>query len=319
MDRQLFKVFEPYFKIGAAVNSHTVETHAEFIKKHFNLIVCENEMKYEFVANDNGEYDFTSADKIHDFAVSNNISMHTHTFVWHNSTRDIQFEGSREDVLARLRRHMEIFNERYPDITTVDVLNEAIDDKHGLFLRETRWLEKLGEKYFIDIFKMAREINPNWKLYYNDYNEYVPEKREKILRLVNMLRAEGLIDGVGLQSHLNIFYPPIDELKRSFEEYSKLGLDMRVSELDISLFEFSDKAAPEIIPQDRIDAHSKLYADYLMLCREYSELVESVTFWGTTDDSSWLNYFPVKRYNPSLLFDKDMKPKAAFDAVCGIV
>ena len=41
-----------------------------------------------------------------------------------------------------------------------------------------------------------------------------------------------------------------------------------------------------------------------------------MSFWGTHGGRSWLNDFPVKgRTNHPLLFDREYKPKPAFEAV----
>ena len=40
-----------------------------------------------------------------------------------------------------------------------------------------------------------------------------------------------------------------------------------------------------------------------------------LSFWGTHDGRSWLNDYPVKgRTNYPLLFDRQFRPKPAFDA-----
>ncbi len=61
------------------------------------------------------------------------------------------------------------------------------------------------------------------------------------------------------------------------------------------------------------------------LAKRYGEIVAAIVrrpaitmigFWGTHDGRSWLNDYPVKgRVNYSLLFDREDKPKPAFDAV----
>jgi endo-1,4-beta-xylanase len=43
--------------------------------------------------------------------------------------------------------------------------------------------------------------------------------------------------------------------------------------------------------------------------------VKSVSLWGLTDDTSWLNSYPVERPNYPLLYDKNRKFKKAFQAV----
>jgi len=61
------------------------------------------------------------------------------------------------------------------------------------------------------------------------------------------------------------------------------------------------------------------------LAKRYGEIVAAVVrhpavtmlgFWGTHDGRSWLNDFPVKgRANHPLLFDRQLQPKPAFEAV----
>jgi endo-1,4-beta-xylanase len=49
---------------------------------------------------------------------------------------------------------------------------------------------------------------------------------------------------------------------------------------------------------------------------KYREVIDRITFWGVTDGDTWLNNWPVRgRTNYPLLFDRDGKPKLAFDAV----
>jgi GH35 family endo-1,4-beta-xylanase len=43
-----------------------------------------------------------------------------------------------------------------------------------------------------------------------------------------------------------------------------------------------------------------------------------VTFWNLHDGRSWLNYFPWRRTEHPLLFDRDVAPKPAFRAVMKI-
>jgi endo-1,4-beta-xylanase len=43
--------------------------------------------------------------------------------------------------------------------------------------------------------------------------------------------------------------------------------------------------------------------------------VDRVSFWGFTDNQSWLNDWPWKRVNDSLLFDPEAEPKPASHVV----
>jgi endo-1,4-beta-xylanase len=49
---------------------------------------------------------------------------------------------------------------------------------------------------------------------------------------------------------------------------------------------------------------------------KHTNVVSRVTFWGVTDDGSWLNNWPVSgRTSHPLLFDRAGKSKPAFNAV----
>jgi endo-1,4-beta-xylanase len=82
------------------------------------------------------------------------------------------------------------------------------------------------------------------------------------------------------------------------------------------------EARPELNPYtaglpDSVDtALARRYADLFSLFCRHRDTVSRVTFWGVTDAGSWLNFFPVRgRTNYPLLFDRQCRPKKAFDAV----
>jgi len=49
---------------------------------------------------------------------------------------------------------------------------------------------------------------------------------------------------------------------------------------------------------------------------DHAEAIDRVTFWGVYDRTSWLNNWPVRgRTSYPLLFDREYRPKPAFDSV----
>jgi len=63
-------------------------------------------------------------------------------------------------------------------------------------------------------------------------------------------------------------------------------------------------------------ALAKRYADLFEVFVKHRKDIGRVTFWGVSDGDSWLNNFPTRgRTNYPLLFDRQGKPKPAFDAV----
>ncbi len=306
--------YRPYFLVGAAISPKMTETHADLIKTHFNSITCDNAMKYSSLCREPGRYRFEPADKLVAFAKENGMALHGHTLVWHNQTPDFIFENTdAEGLLATLRSHVEKIKEHFGELATFDAVNEAVEDKSDTFLRDTKWKAVLGEDYLPKVFRLIKEVLPNTALYYNDYNECNPEKRQKIVRLLKELLAEGVpVDGMGMQFHCSVYGPKIDDIKRSIEAYAALGLTLRVSEMDVSLYKDKEPQL-ETVDAELLKRQADFYEQCFKVFREYHKHIEAVTLWGVADDDNWLNNFPVRgRKNWPLLFDDNHEPKEAF-------
>lgn len=309
--------YAPYFKIGSAFEFWDIDNKADLIKTHFNSMTCANSMKYVSLTKEPGVYNFEHADRLVKFAKENNMAIHGHNFVWHNQTPDYIFENATpESLLETLRGHVQIVKDHYGEFDTWDAVNEAIEDKSEAFLRDTKWYRVLGEDYLTKVFRVIHEVMPNTELFYNDYNECFPEKRAKIMRMLKQMIADGApVHGMGMQCHISVYGPDFDEIKRSIEDYASLGLKLRVSELDVSMYKNNNPDDPQItMPNPEL---MKLQADYygelFKILRSYHDVIEAVTFWGVADSDSWLNYFPVRgRRNYPLLFDDNGQPKEAF-------
>jgi len=165
-----------------------------------------------------------------------------------------------------------------------------------------------------DAFLIAREMLPDTQLFYNDYNETNPEKRDKIYQTVKGMKERGVpVDGIGMQCHNNIYGPSADDLIRTIELYAGLGVRIHITEMDISLFEFSDHSSMVKPSAEILDKQAKAYDNYFRIFREYKDYIDCVTLWGVADDATWLDHFPVRnRKNWPLLFDEEHNPKEAF-------
>lgn len=319
MQFSLKDIYKDYFLIGAAVNPESVVSHRELILKHFNSITCENEMKFGIIHPHENEYKFDDADLIYRFAMDNGIAVRGHNFVWHYEVPDWLFDGADRDIaLARLDAHIKILSERYPEIYCWDCINEGIDD-HEAYLRKTLWLDTVGEDYFERVFETAAKYLSGKTLFYNDYNEFDPVKRDKYINKIKSMLADGIpVSGVGLQCHLGLNHAVnFDEIKRGIELYAGLGLKLHITELDVSLYPYDDR---EIHTQPTFEEYKRqtgVYKDIFKIFREYSREIEAVTFWGASDAVTWLNYFPVSgRKNGGLLFDEEQRCKECFYAIC---
>lgn len=322
---RLAAAFAGDFDIGAAVNVRTVDSAAALLKAQYNSLTAENEMKPVSIQPSEGTFTFDNADKIADFAAANGLKLRGHTLVWHNQTPNWFFEGKngeladKETLLSRMKAHIDTVAGRYKGKAYCwDVVNEAVADDADTYLRKSKWLDGVGEEFIARAFEYAHAADPDALLFYNDYNECDPAKREKIYRLVKGLKDQGVpIHGIGMQGHYNLTHPSIDLVRQAIERYASLDVVLHVTELDMSMFAFDDRRTDLTAPTaEMLEKQAELYEQLFAVYREYRAHIGSVTFWGAADDYTWLSDFPVRgRRNWPMLFDEKHQPKEAFRRV----
>ena len=335
--------FQNHYYMGAALSKTQImgldAAATEIITTHFNSITAENILKWESVHPSPGKFDFEPADAMIALAEQHKMFSVGHTLIWHSQTPDWVFQDStgnpveRDTLLARMKHHIFTVAGRYKDrVNGWDVLNEALED-NGRY-RQSKWFKIIGEDYIYKAFRWADEASPNSELYYNDYNLWIPEKRAGTILLVKALKAKGIrIDGVGMQGHWGLDYPPLEELEASITAFAALGVKVMITELDLNYLpnkgdytgadiSKSTKLQKELNPYenglpDSVQAKvTSRYAELFKILNKYSDVITRVTFWGVHDGQSWLNNWPVRgRTAYPLLFDRNYQPKPAFDAV----
>jgi endo-1,4-beta-xylanase len=349
----LKELFKDRFRVGAAISTPQVmgqePAALKLAAKQFNTITPENLLKWQEVHPEPEKYNFDPADAYVKFGEENDMFIVGHTLVWHNQTPIWAFEGvdgkplDRETALSRIKTHIDTVVGRYKGrINGWDVVNEAIDDNGKLRSgavgppgqRGEPWHAAIGDDYIEKAFEFAHAADPDAELYYNDYNEWHPAKIKAISNLVKSLKAKKIrIDGLGLQGHWAMDYPKIEEIDHMLTEYGKLGVKLMITELDISVIpppsrntgaEVTQRAGasdaanpyPDGLPAEQQKALADRYAKIFEVFFKHADKLDRVTFWGVHDGQSWRNDWPVRgRADYPLLFDRHLKPKAAFEAV----
>ncbi len=343
---RLFEKYASHFTIGAAADSGSYSTHAALLQKHFNGITTENEMKFESLQRTEGVFDYSAADAIVAFAQANGMKMRGHALVWHRQTPAWVFTDSAgaaatpELVLERMRSHItSVVGHFRGKVAVWDVVNEAMmDDGELRTATEERedqrspWHGSLGESYIAEAFRAANAADPAAKLFYNDYYDYIPAKHQAIYEMLRRLLDEGVpVHGVGMQCHLNIepstdpanqaYHQTTENLQSAIELYSSLGLEVHVTELDVSVYIPGMQYTPETFytaetfTADVQSRQAERYREFFDLFRRHSEAITNVTFWGIADDNTWLSEFSSGRKDFPLLFDSSHQPKPAFAAI----
>lgn len=319
MQKSLKQAYDSYFPIGAAVHTGSIVSHSNLLKEHFSSLTAENEMKFQLIHPEKDRYNFSMGDAMVDYATANNMRMRGHTLVWHNQNPEWLFKDvsgnpvSRDELLERMKEHIHTVVGRYKGkIYCWDVCNEVIEDKTDGLLRKSTWFEILGEEFIEKAFEYAHEADPDCILFYNDYYATRPDKLEKITKLLKKLQAKGIpLHGMGMQGHWNIYSPSTDEIRAAIEAYASLGLQVQITEMDVSVYAQDDRRLDITVPEPEwLEKQAVYYREVFKLFREYKAVITGVTFWGISDDTSWLSRLDkTTRKNWPLVFDWERKPK----------
>jgi endo-1,4-beta-xylanase len=335
--------FRGIFRVGAALNQAQFEERdprsGPIVAAQFNTISPENVLKWEAVHPRRDGYNFDPADHYVSFGEKNKMFVIGHCLVWHSQTPRWVFEEepgkrlTRDALLERMHDHIRTVVGRYKGrIAGWDVVNEALNED-GTF-RQSPWLKIIGDDFILKAFQFAHEADPQAELYYNDYNLENEAKRKGAVELIRKLKAAGApITAVGLQGHDKMDWPTVEQQAATIEAFAALGVKVNVTELDVDVLprtqrqntaDVSATAAATAnsnpytagLPDEVQQALAKRYADLFKVYVQHKDSIGRITFWGVTDGDSWLNNFPTRgRTNYPLLFDRQGKPKPAFDAV----
>nr|ARI46383.1 xylanase CM7 [uncultured organism] len=337
--------YKDYFTVGVAVNMRNITTDEQvaLIKRNFNSITAENDMKPGSVHPRPGVWNWTNADRIANFCRENGIKLRGHCLCWHSQFCDWMFTDkdgkpvTKEVFYDSLRVHITTVVNRYKDIVYAwDVVNEAISDggggggfgrqqqqsnapasKYGLqpsIFRQSRHYQLCGDEFIAKAFQFAREADPKAILIYNDYNAANPDKRDRIFEMVKNMKAAGVpIDGIGMQGHYNIYGPSPENIEAAVSKYATIVKHIHMTELDIRANEemggqlqFSRGENVVISDQVRIMQEHQ-YAELFKILRRHRDVVDNVTFWNLGDRDSWVG---VRNY--PLPFDENYRPKRVY-------
>jgi len=335
----LYEAYEDDFLFGNIMEPGTLDNTGtlEMYKHHYNAVSAENAMKPESLVNNNREYNFENADRLVDWALTNDIKVHGHTLVWHAQspswlTRDDSGQPlTRAEAKANLEEYINTVAGHYKGkVISWDVVNEAVSGGSN-----SPWKQAYangadiaqgeeGDDYFYDAYVFARLADPGATLYYNDFNEHLSPNRQQIYNMVkkyndrwkedvrNTDQDRLLIEGIGMQAHYwtGESSSLIDNVTTAIDLYRTLGVKISVSELDIP-------AGNAGTTKTATDAEKKtqaiLYAQLFELYKKNADIIERVTLWGREDASSWRG--GNNGDASPLHFDNKLQSKPAFQAI----
>ena len=319
----LAQAYQGRLRIGTAVEPAELAGADEaLLASQFDSVVAENVMKPSRIQPREGSFEFAPADAIAGFARRHGMAMRGHTLLWYRRTPEWFWAGpdgapaSRDLVLARLRRHIEVVVGRYkPAVYGWDVVNEVIDATQPNCLRNDRWFQVVGPDYVELAFRYAHAADPRARLFINEYSTTEPDKRACLEREVKSLLARGVpVHGVGHQMHLSIFEPTMGEIDQTLTVFARLGLENQITELDMSIYRRNAYLLSEA-PDRLLRLQGARYQALMRVLLAHPE-VTAVTWWGLSDAHTYRNTgWNFWRSDQPLLFDALGIPKPAFWAV----
>jgi endo-1,4-beta-xylanase len=317
---------------GADAGSINNPRYSALLERDCELLVPENQLKWQWVRRSPDKFDFAAFDAIADYATTHGFQLRGHTLFWTPTKwyptwlAEAHF-GSPAEAERLLTEHVRTVCARYRNrIYSYDVVNEAVQPETGV-IRDTNVTRALGGEAFLDLmFHTAREAAPHAQLVYNDYMSWERNSEDEthirgVLKLLEGFRKRGTpVDALGVQSHIRLLKPlSVAEIVRESDGPWRRFLDEVVGmgyQLVITEFDVNDRMAPtNIVTRDRIVAdYARAYLDLML---SYPQL-RDVLCWGMCDRYSWLDGFDpradktLKRGTP---YNVNFRPKPLRSAI----
>ncbi len=336
-EESLYQAYEPYLKVGTCMSGRMLaNTELRKITQHnFNSITAENEGKPEQILDQTACQELAKTDetqvairtspfeKIYNYAEAHHIGVRHHTFVWFDQTPQWFFRKnydsngavvSKSVMVARMENFiktaLETINSRWPGLVyAIDVSNEGVQNggirkKDNNNMNPNYWYETIGDDFVYYAFKFARQYAAEGQeLYYNDY-AYDYDTNNCKFALNTLLKdaiAEELIDGVGIQGHLDTNNFSLDAVIKDAEMIKEKGLKCQITELDITV---NSESTADLNNQK--NAFKRLGTRVLESNASGKTEINAIVFWGIRDDMSW------KRDQHPLLFNESYAKKPAY-------
>ena len=368
-----------YYGYGAKKDQLRKDDTINFIKKQFNSITLENEMKPDTVLG--GSYnkklisvdearklgysipdnykedkvpqlDLGAVDATLEFCAENNVKMRAHTLMWHQQTPNWFFTedyngksvATTEVMDARLEffvrtmlnhvmdKEVELTGKAGSLVYAWDVTNEYVHRTNEP--TSPSWMDVYGDMdlepvYVKKAFTFAYEelekrgLQDKVILFYNDYDEY--KCADKIVELVNYINSDKKIcGGIGMQSHVDIKRPTIEEYGAALEKFMAAGYEVQITELDFTI-NFDTDGTDKKDPSYDYENEGETIEEQAAFVKDFMEMViakqknrdktvspkgiTGLTIWGLYDSISW------RGKSQPLLFGTSIDdPKPAFQA-----
>lgn len=317
--------------IGAILNSQWFGgglpgQYEQIHKSEFNVVVAENEMKFDATEPSQNNFNFNNGDKMVNYAKQNGMRARGHALAWHSQVPSwVQNMRGKDQLLGVLKNHIEKTVGHFKGkIDEWDVVNEAVNDLNPHDWRATAngskpgsvWFDNIGAEFLDSAFVWAHAADPDAELCYNDYaieQGIGPgTKAGFVLDQVKRWVANGIpITCVGSQTHVEDvttakeFIGAPDSLRAFAKELAKLGIKLNITELDVGFNSQMRVTAEDLARQGQV------YRQFMDVFLEEPNMGVYL-IWGVSDQWSWLGGLNRQQ---GLIYDNNLNKKPAYDSI----
>ena len=308
--------------IGAILNSQWFGgglpgNYEQIHKQQFNIVVAENEMKFDATEPQEGRFNYNNGDKMVRYAQQNGMRVRGHALAWHSQVPGWvnNYKNDKKKLLAVLKNHIEkVVSHWKGQVAEWDVVNEAISNNEPQWRTGSVWYQGIGPEFIDSAFVWAHAVDPDAELCYYNLEQGVNPKAKAgfLLEQVKRWVANGIpIHCVGSQTHVEDtttdkhFIGSPDSLRSLAKELAKLNVKLKITELDIGF-----KSGINVSKSD-LERQGQTFRQYLDIILEEPN-ADTYLIWGVSDKWSWLGGLNRQK---GLIYDDNLKPKPAFDSI----
>jgi GH35 family endo-1,4-beta-xylanase len=220
---------------------------APYFASYWNQLSPENASKWGSVEYNRDIMNWTVLDSAYRVSRKYHMPIKLHTLIW--GAQQPPWIGALDSASQRqeIEEWFSALTTRYDTIEYIDVVNEPIHNAPngmipwGTTTPNVNYAKALGGAgatgwdWVITSFRLARQYFPESKLIINEYNVINNSSTtQTLIEIINLLKAENLIDGIGEQAHAFTTYGvSANTLKNNLDLLAATGLPIYLTEVDI--------------------------------------------------------------------------------------
>jgi endo-1,4-beta-xylanase len=258
---------------------------------YWNQITPGNAGKWGSIGNsqDTTQWNWSGLDRVYNYALGHHQVFKDHNLIW--GAQQPSWISSLDSATQYhyIETWIRQVGQRYPQMNMVDVVNECLaghnppDGGNGRanYEKALGGQGKTGWDWVITAFTLARKYMPSTaKLLINDYGIINDNSATtSYLQIINLLKQQNLIDGIGVQCHnFEIETADTATLRNNLNRLAATGLPIYISEMDLG--NVGDTGTPDDNVQ--LQAYQKIFPMFWNF-----PAIKGITLWGYKEGQMW--------------------------------